>query len=94
MLKDAREIGRAIDLLFESCENIRDHDRCDECPIRHICLEDPEVSFVDIFESSHDTLWDEFLNYADNVTFRRADLDAQNADFLRKLDIEERMLDE
>ena len=94
MLKDAREIGRAIDLLFECCENIRDHDRCEECPISHICLEDPEVSFMDIFESSHDALWDEYLNYADNVTFKREDLDAQNADFLRKLAIEERMIDE
>ena len=94
MLKDAREISRSIDLMFESCENIRDHDRCEECPSSHSCLEDPEVTFIDIFESSHDALWDEFLNYADNVTFKKADLDAQNADFLRKLAIEERMLDE
>ena len=94
MLKDAREISRSIDLMFESCENIRDYDRCEECPISHICLEDPEVTFIDIFESSHDALWDEFLNYADTVTFKKSDWDAQSADFLRKLATEERMLDE
>ena len=94
MLKDAREICRSIDLMFEACENVRDHDRCEECPISYICLQDPEVSFMDIFDSSHDALWDEYINFADNVTFKKADLDAQNADFLRKLDIEERMIDE
>lgn len=94
MLKDAREISRSIDLMFEACENIRDHDRCDECPIKYICLQDPEVSFMDIVDSSHDAMWDELLNYADTVAFRKADLDAQNADFMRKLAIEERMLDE
>ena len=94
MLKDAREISRSIDLMFEGCENIRDHDRCDECPLRNLCLQDPEVTFMDIFESSYDALWDEYITYADNVTFREEDLDAQNADFLRKLDIEERMIDE
>ena len=93
MTKDAREISRSIDLIFEACENIRDHDRCDECPLRNLCLQDPEVTFMDIFESSYDALWDEYINYADNVTFREADLDAQNADFLRKLAMEERMMD-
>ena len=90
MLKDAREVSKAIDILFEACENIRDHDRCDECPINDICLQDPEVSFMDLFEFSHAALWDEYINYADNVTFRKEDLDAQDADFRRKLDIEER----
>lgn len=89
MLKDAREISRAVDIMFEACENIRDHDRCEECPIRCICLQDPEITFMDIFEGSYEALWDEYINYADNVTFRRADLDAQNADFRRKLEIEE-----
>ena len=90
MLKDAREISRSIDIMFEACENIRDHDRCDECPINDICLQDPDVGFMDLFEFSHDALWDEYINYADNVTFRKEDLDAQDADFRRKLDVEER----
>ena len=94
MLKDARETGRVIDLMFVACENIRDHDGCAECPIKHICLEDPEVSFMDILDSSHDALWDDFYNYADNIEYPKSELDAQYADFARKLDAEERMLDE
>lgn len=94
MLKDAREASRVIDLMFESCENIRDHSGCAECPIRNICLDDPEVSFMDIFEVSHAAMWDEYFNYADNVEFPKEDLDAQWADFLRKFEEEERMLDE
>lgn len=94
MLKDARETGRVIDLMFVACENIRDHNGCAECPIRLICLDDPEVCFMDIFDTSHDAMWDEFYNYADTVEYPKEELDAQYADFARKLDIEERMLDE
>lgn len=94
MLKDAKETSRAIDLMFESCENIRNKDGCAECPLRSACLNDPEVHFMDIFESSYPNLWDEFYTYADNVEYPKEELDAQHADFARKLDIEERMLDE
>lgn len=94
MLKDAREISRAIDLMFEACENIRDHSGCAGCPATYTCLNDPEVCFMDLVDNSNAALWDEFLTYADNVTFPREDLDAQYADFARKLDIEERMIDE
>lgn len=94
MTKDARETSSMIDLMFEACENIRDHGGCAECPITSLCLNDPEVCFMDIFEYSHAAMWDEFYNYADNVTFSKEDLDAQNADFLRKYEVEERMIDD
>ncbi len=94
MLKDARDISRAIDTLFEACENVRDHSGCAECPITFMCLNDPEVCFMDLVEGSTATVWDEFLNFADNVTFPEEDLAAQHADFRRKLDIEERWIDE
>ena len=94
MLKDAREICRAFEVVFEACENIKDHDACEDCTLSHLCLEDPEVSVLDLGDLMTANLWDEFLNYADNVTFSKPDLDAQNADFRRKLGIEERMLDE
>lgn len=89
MLKDANETSRCIDLMFEACENIRDHSGCAECPLRNTCLNDPDVSFMDLFETSYPNLWDEYYTYADNVTFPKEDLDAQYADFKRKLDIEE-----
>lgn len=94
MLKDARETSRCIDLMFEACENIRDKDGCAECPLRNMCLNDPAVCFMDIFEDSYPNLWDEFYNYADTVEFPKSELDAQNADFMRKLAIEERMIDD
>lgn len=94
MLKDAREISKAFDLIFEACGNIKDHSACEECPLHSLCLEDPEVSVIDLGDLVSASSWDEFLNYADNVTFPKEDLDAQYADFKRKLDIEERMLDE
>ena len=94
MTKDAREIERAFSLIFEACENIKDHEACEECPLRNLCLDDPEVSVLDLGDLVSASSWDEFINYADNVEFSQEDLDAQYADFKRKLDIEERMLDE
>ena len=94
MLRDATEISNAIDLIYEVCEEIRDKDGCSECPIRHICVDAPETSFMDVIESNHARMWDEFIDYADDVEFPKSELDAQYADFRRKLEIEERMLDE
>lgn len=94
MTKDAREIAKAFDLIFEACNDIKDHDACEECPLRNLCLDDPEVSVLDLGDLVSASSWDEFINYADNVEFSQEDLDAQYADFKRKLDIEERMLDE
>ena len=90
MTKDAREISRAFDLIFEACNNIKDHDACEECVLRSLCLDDPEVSVLDLGDLVSASSWDEFLNYADNVTFSKEDLDAQYADWKRKLDAEER----
>lgn len=90
MLKDAREISKAFDLIFEACNNIKDHDACGECVLKGLCLDDPEVSILDLGDLVSASSWDEFLNYADNVTFSKEDLDAQYADFKRKLDAEER----
>lgn len=93
MTKDAREIGNALDLIATACEEIKDHDRCEDCPLSHVCLEDTSESFIDIADLISPLSWDEFLNYADNVTFKDEDLEAQHADFRRKYDIEERMMD-
>ena len=94
MLKDAREISRACDLIFVACNNIKDHDACENCPLNCLCLDDPEVSVLDLGDLVSASSWDEFIDYADNVEFSKEDLDAQYADFKRKLDIEERMIDE
>lgn len=94
MLKDARETSRCIDLMFEACENVRDHEGCAECPLRNLCLDDPEVCFMDIFESSYPSLWDEFYTYADGVEYSQEQLRVQYADFKRDMDRDERILDD
>lgn len=95
MTKCAREISRAFDLIFEACENIKECGGCADCPLSgSLCLDDPEVSVLDLGDLMSASSWDEFLDYADNVTFSDEDLDAQYADFARKLEIEERMLDD
>ena len=93
MLKDARETSRCIDLMFESCENIRDHEGCAECPLRNMCLEDPEISFMDIFENASPNLWDEFYNYADNVEFSEEMRRVQWEEFRREMARDDALLD-
>lgn len=93
MLKDARETSRCIDLMFESCENIRDHEGCDECPLRNMCLEDPEISFMDIFENSYPSLWDEYYTYADNVEFSEEQRRVQYEEFRREMARDDALLD-
>ena len=92
MTKDAREIARAFDLVNTACAEIKDHDRCEDCPLHYICLEEDAV--IDIADLVSANTWDEFLDFADNVEFTEADLEAQHADFLRKFEEEERMIDE
>ena len=94
MLRGAKEISNAIDLIYEVCEEIYDKDGCSGCPINHICINAPETSIVDVVEANRPSLWDDFLSYADEVEYIKSDLDGRYADFKRKLDLEERMLDE
>lgn len=93
MLKDARETSRCIDLMFESCENIRDHEGCADCPLRNMCLDDPEVSFMDIFENSYPSLWDEYYNYADHVEFSETERRVQWDEFRREMARDDALLD-
>ena len=93
MTKDAKEIAKAFDLIYSACDNIKEHDRCDDCPMRYLCLEDPQQSVIEIAGLVSAAAWDDFLEYADNVTFSDEDLEAQHADFERKYEIEERGID-
>ena len=94
MTKDAKEIARAFDLIYSACENIKEHDGCDDCPMRYLCLEDPEQSVLEIADLVSASSWDDFLEYADNITFSEDDARAQYEDYARKLDIEERNIDD
>lgn len=92
MTRDAKEIAKAFDLIGTACAEIKDRDRCDDCPLRHICLE--EASAIEFADFINAGTWDEFLTYADRVEFQDEDLQAQHADFMRKYEEEERLIDE
>ena len=92
MTKDAKEIAKAFDLIGTACNEIKEHDCCEGCPLHHLCLEEESaIEFADLVNAS---LWDEFLDYADNAEFSKADRDAQYADFMRKYEEEERLIDD
>ena len=92
MTKDAKNIAQAFDLINTACAEIEEHDRCEDCPFRYMCLaEENVIEFADLVSAS---TWDEFLEFADHVEFTDADLEAQHADFLRKYEEEERLIND
>ena len=93
MLKDAREISKAFDLIFEACNNVKDHEACEDCPLRHLCLDDPEVSVLDLGDLVSASSWDEFLNYADNVEFSEEQRRVQYEEFRREMARDDALLD-
>ena len=92
MVRDTKEIARAFDLIGTACAEIKDHDGCGECPLKYLCIE--EVAAIELTDLVNARTWGEFLTYADKVEFQDEDLDAQYADFMRKYEQEERMIDE
>ena len=94
MLRDAMEISKAFDLVFEACYNIREYEACEECPLKYRCLEDPEVSVLDYGDTMTPSSWEEFLRYSDHATFSDEELEAQHADFERQMIVDEKTIDE
>ena len=82
-------VAKAFDLISFACENIKDHNACGECPRRHMCLDDTEESIITFADLMSAESWDEFLAYADVVTFTDEDIEAQRADDARKAAIED-----
>lgn len=94
LAEEAKLIAEAFEILAEACYNIKDYEQCNECPMRYMCLEETEESIIDISDLKTASSWQEFLEYSDNAEFSKADRDAQYADFMRKYEKEERLLDE
>ena len=87
-----KEITKAIEAVISACSKIEEHSACDDCPLHYLCLDEtPVVEISDLVSSS---LWDEFMEYASNADYSEEDAKAQHADFKRKYDIEERMIDD
>ena len=93
MLKDAREIAKAFDLIFEACNEIKEHEACEDCPLSFLCLEDPEVSVLDLGDLISASSWSEFLTYADNAEFSEEQRKAQYEEFRREMARDDALLD-
>lgn len=91
--EEAKLIYEAFEILLNACENIKDYDQCGECPLRYMCIEDTDESMATTAELMSPSSWQEFLEYSENAEFSKAERDAQYADFMRKYEAEERMID-
>lgn len=89
---DIKGIIEALDLICEACGEIKDYDRCEDCPICSTCME--EESLTELADSVSQETWERFFDFANHVEFSEADLEAQHADFMRKYEEEERMIDD
>lgn len=92
--EEAKLIAEAFEILLYACGNIKDYDRCDDCPRRYMCLEDTDSSVIENADLIGESSWREFLEYSDSASFSKANRDAEYADMMRKIDLEERMIDE
>jgi hypothetical protein len=69
MLKDAKLISRAFDIIDEACYQIAEvRDACKGCPIKGLCLrgEYGDATVEEIADLMAAESWDEFLRYADS----------------------------
>jgi hypothetical protein len=94
MRREAREISKAFDLLFEACTNIQDCGGCDVCPVKHMCLDDGETSVVEIAQHASPMTWNELIGLSDDIFRLEDDIAADYADRQRKFEIEEAMIGE
>lgn len=100
MTNDVRMIMGALDLMHSACEKIHEYGDCAKCPIRAYCFED--TSPLDIAENVTAGQFEEFLGLADDVQEWLEDQEINSeenqkalyADWQRKYEAEERMIDE
>lgn len=65
MTTDARNIEKAFELISLCCENIRENDRCDDCPMHYMCVNDYKDSVVDFADLVSASAWQDFIDYSD-----------------------------
>ena len=94
MNKDIRMILGALDLLHASCENINGLGGCPKCPIKANCLEMTDA--LTLAEELTAGQIEEFIGFSDDVEDYKDEQDwkAYYADQARKMEAEERMIDE
>ena len=80
--EEAKIIAEAFELLLYACEEIKERDQCDNCPMHSWCIEDtnePPIEFSNVSAS----LWQEFLEYAEDAPRSEAAAKADYYDWLR-----------
>ena len=92
--KDVQMIFGALDLLHASCERISGLGGCDRCPIKPNCLEITDA--LTLAEDVTVRQFDQFLSLSSDMDNYMDEQDwiASEADQARKMEIEERMIDE
>ena len=65
MTTHARDIEKAFELISLCCENIRENDRCEDCPMRHMCVNDFKDSVVDFADLVSASAWQDFIDFSD-----------------------------
>ena len=91
--EEAKLIIEAFELLSEACENIQGYEQCDECPLQSTCLEDAGEPPRELFERGESKML-EFLEYSEKAELSEVNKKAAYADFMRKYEKEEKMIDE
>ena len=83
--EEAKTIEEAFEIILYACENIKDYEQCHDCPMRHLCLDDPDTSVLDLGDLISKDSWAEFLEYSENATWDDEALYAQHIDNLRDM---------
>lgn len=91
---DGQWIANACDLAASACQTIEENKACDRCPLYSMCLD--ENNFLDVAYFFSANSWKEFLGFAEDMETYISDEDAEALywDQQRKMEIEERMIDE
>lgn len=87
-------VEKVLDYLHELCMDTRDLGLCENCPMRNSCLEDTGECFNEYSENKSASIWQEFIDYGEHAGPTAAARKADYADHMRKMAIEERLIDE
>ena len=89
---EVKTITDVLGLLYEACQDIRNFADCEHCPLYEACLE--TTSVIDAAEGITMGEWDSFLKFSDDVhDYMRYDDEADWADYMRKSEAEDRMIE-
>ena len=97
---DAQWIFNALDLAASTCQTIDEANACNACPLYTACIDVNAITDI-AFEITAEQ-WTDFLDFAEDIDEYLEDREINSeenqralyADFQRKYEVEERMIDE